>query len=252
MADWLGISGTNYDSCCGDAAGHTVAKALSGTDYWYHNVSETPHWFIVDLVNRYTITQVEGRSITGSDPIDVNIYVSDSKTVWGDAVATGISTWRDTSTFQTVNTTEKAGRYIKVEIDVVEGAATIGWGKGTSPYFTIFDAYGVLGVQIYDEGTKTVSGTFNTVLSEQTTAILEGTKSVISIFTATLLNEVFSTATVPSRPTDYSGEKIWGYYDGSYQWVDAATALNIASAGGGRYQTHLVVIGYKSVYFSEV
>lgn len=173
MADWLGITSANYDSSCGSSSGFTVSTALDGTTYWYHTTNET-HWFIIDLGASYTITKVKSRSNSDSDPIDVNIYVSNSKVDWGDAVATGITTWRDTSDFVEINTTEKTGRYIEVEIISTEHSLhRLRFGKGAAPYFTIFDVYGVLGPQDYDEGNLVVTGTGLVVLSTEEAEIAE-------------------------------------------------------------------------------
>ncbi len=141
--DWLGFnSKDHYDSHCGDSNGHTLEDAIDGVDYWNH-MSSHDHHFILDLGQTYTITKVRGRSQRNSDPIDVDIYVSDNKSDWGTAVATGISTWQDTSVWQEVDTTDKNGRYIKVEVmDTEHFLDYIEWGGFSSPYMTIFDAYG--------------------------------------------------------------------------------------------------------------
>jgi len=136
MADhWLNISGTNLDSACylDDGA---LADALDGTDKWQHGVDET-HWFILDLGETYTIKKVRGRSKETWDPTDVNIYVSDDKENWGSAVASGISTFQDTEVWAEEDTTDKSGRYIKVEIVETEIGGYVRWGE-----LKIFDAYG--------------------------------------------------------------------------------------------------------------
>jgi hypothetical protein len=141
--DWLGISSTEYDSHCGDySASYDLPDALDGSGVWLHYVNET-HWFILDLGATYTIKKFRGRAKWPYDPVDVDIYVSDSKVDWGVAVATGISTWQDTVAWVEVDSTDKNGRYIKVEIIATEHAEYpyISWG-GISPSFTIFDAYG--------------------------------------------------------------------------------------------------------------
>jgi len=138
--DWLEISSDEYDSSCGQNEGFDLVDALDGTNYWAHSVSET-HWFIIDLGQTYTITKFRGRSQLGIDPIDVDIYVSDIKGTWGTAVAEGISTWQDTSDWAEVDSTDKDGRYIYVEVIDSEYNHWCFWGNGASP-FTIFDAYG--------------------------------------------------------------------------------------------------------------
>ena len=117
----------------------TIEEALDGTDYWVHEVDEA-HWFILDLGATYTILYVKGRSKSTDDPIDVDIYVSDDKENWGSAVATGISTWQDTSAWVEIDSTDKDGRYIKVIINDTEDASNyIAWGLFSVD--TIFDVY---------------------------------------------------------------------------------------------------------------
>jgi hypothetical protein len=106
--------------------------------------------------------------------------------------------------------------------------------------------------QVIDEGTKTVTGTLSTTLPTEAVAISEGTKDVLSIFSTVLSSESFSTSLTPARPTDYSGEYVWGYYDGEYQWIDAAVGVDILAAGGGRYKTILIAVGHKTIYFGEI
>lgn len=140
--DWLGISSTEYDSSCGAySAGYDVPSALDGTSYWYHPVDEV-HWFILDLGQTYTIKKVRGRSDLNQDPRICNVFVSDSKVSWGDAVGSTTTEWEDTIDWVELDTTDKDGRYIKIEIETTEDAGgAIGWGN-TTPPFTIFDAYG--------------------------------------------------------------------------------------------------------------
>ncbi|GAG66265.1 unnamed protein product [marine sediment metagenome] len=141
---WLGISSAELDSHCGSNAELELADALDGTSKWVHSDHDgEAHWFILDLGQTYTIKKVRGRSNLGGDPDDVDIYVSDDKENWGDAVATNIATWQDTTEWVEVDSTDKDGRYIKVDIIGHEYKipAQINWGK-EEPYMTIFDAYG--------------------------------------------------------------------------------------------------------------
>lgn len=143
MADaWIGISSLHIDSLCGETGGdETLANALDGLHRWTHYVDEA-HWFILDLGQTYTIKKVRGRSIQTDDPIDVDVFVSDSKVDWGAAVASGISTWQDTAVWQEVDSTDKEGQYIKVFINDTEDAArNLRFGDHITP-FAIFDAYG--------------------------------------------------------------------------------------------------------------
>jgi len=143
MADWVGINSTHYDSSCGDdGAGLTVEAALNGTSRWSH-VTDENHWFIIDLGESYHITKVRGRSWTSADPIDVDIFISDDKGDFGVAVATGVSTWASCSdrAWVEVDTTDKSGRYVKVEIVDTENASRqLVFGQ-IAP-FSIFDVYG--------------------------------------------------------------------------------------------------------------
>ena len=143
--DWLGISSSEYDSHCGDNNGHTLEEALDGTDYWYHMMtSGHNHNFVLDLGQTYTVKKFRGRSFRASDPIDVDIYVSDNKSDWGTAVVSGISSWQDTGSWQIVDLAKyKHGRYIKVEVQDTEHFLDyIEWGGSFGPpYMTIFDVY---------------------------------------------------------------------------------------------------------------
>lgn len=149
-ADWIGIDSTHLDSSCGDDGTNFLANALDGLDLWGHDVNET-HWFILDLGEEYNVKKVRGRSQSTGDPISVNVYVSNSKTVWGAAVATGISTWQDTTSWQEVDVTDKNGRYVKIEITSTEHASgDIYFGTGGGPYTPIFDVYGDAGSAIVE------------------------------------------------------------------------------------------------------
>ena len=152
--DWIGIDNTYImaggagTGFCGEEAGWTLADALDGTDVWWHDVDET-HWFIIDLGTTYSVTFVRGRSREGvgsGQPTDVNIYVSDNIEAWGAAVASSIFTWANTSTWVNIDTTDKDGRFVLVEIVDTSSHTDIFWG-GWDPYdfFTIFDVYGSAG-----------------------------------------------------------------------------------------------------------
>ncbi len=161
---WLNINSSYYDSCCGeDSAQHSLAYALEGISSWEHSVNHT-HWFILDLGETYNIKKVKGCSNGHNagywDPNNVNIYVSDDKSNWGTAVATGISKWKtayccinefgepyspgEEVILQEVDTTPKNGRYIKVEItETLDSGNDLVFGRGISDFaFKIFDAYG--------------------------------------------------------------------------------------------------------------
>ncbi len=137
---WLGINSSNLDSFCGDISSRTLSGALNGIDDWGHFVTET-HWFILDLKESYNIKSVRGRSNYIHDPTVVNVYVSDNKTNFGAPVASNISTWKNTASWIGVDTIDKQGRYVKVEIVNTEAKGFLIWGNPTSP-FSIFDVYG--------------------------------------------------------------------------------------------------------------
>lgn len=148
MADgWLGINSSHLHSFCG---GWGLEGALNGEDLWNISIYQwefLPHWFILDLGESTAIKKVRGRSSTSLDPISVDIYVSDDLESWGMAVATDITTWQDTSSWVEIDTIDKIGRYIKVEVTAIEGDGgdhCMEWGQNGDPepnHITIFDAY---------------------------------------------------------------------------------------------------------------
>ncbi len=166
LADaWLGINSSEYDSDSGDDGSHTASEALDGTDYWGVGF-KTQHWLILDLGETYTIKKVRARSNLTADPTDVDIYVSDSKASWGTAVATGINTWQDNSSWQEVDTTDKDGRYINISITATEiagGGGTWALSFGGNPAFTIFDAYGSTSLSVEN---VTITATHNFTLDD--------------------------------------------------------------------------------------
>ena len=154
---WLGIGSAELDSYCGDNGVNTLPGTLDANDFWVHVVNET-HWFILDLGQIYTIKKVRGRSVEGDDPIDVDIFVSNSTSSWGAAVTTTITTWQDGAEPDTqwveITTTEKNGRYVKVAINDTESAVrTINWGAYDDDWNenTIFDAYGDIAPPVANE-----------------------------------------------------------------------------------------------------
>ena len=150
--DWLGISSSELDSHCGDSGGHNLSEALDGADYWY-NIGMSEYDFIIDLGESYTIKKFRGRSYRSSDPIDIDIYVSDNKSNWGNPVVSGISSWQDTASWQVVNLTSYVqGRYVKViVIDTEHLFNNLEWGGCMGPpYATIFDIFAGLEPVISD------------------------------------------------------------------------------------------------------
>ena len=142
VGDWLGINSSHIDSACG---GTGLEGALDGDNFWSHYATHQ-HWFILDLGDTYNITKARGRSNTPEwapyDPTDVDIYVSDNKTTWGTAVATGISSWQDTDSWVEESVTPKDGRYIKVVINSTEDIDNyLVWGDWGGAW-NIFDVFG--------------------------------------------------------------------------------------------------------------
>lgn len=138
---WLDINSSHLDSLCGQSSVDTLTDALDGLDKWRHTVDHD-HWFIIDLGETYNVLKVRGRSERLRDPIDVNIYVSNDKGAFGAAVASGINSWQDTAAWVEIDTTDKEGRYVKVEIvDTEDINRIIEFGGPTASYFTIFDVY---------------------------------------------------------------------------------------------------------------
>lgn len=198
MAAWLEIDSSHLYGYCGYTTPYYLNAALDGDDIWVH-AYDHDHWFIIDLGESYLIDKVRGRSSGwyqmgyACDPTDVNIYVSDDPEDWGDAVATGISTWQDTSSWREVSTTPKVGRYIKIEIvDTEDYDRWLAFGRdiwdGTP--FSIFDAYGVPAV------VKNFSGTCADWLKGVGTGLtitrhISGTAREFSRAEAKLTAEVF-------------------------------------------------------------
>ena len=139
--EWFGITSANLDSLSGEEGGSLLSDALDGTNYWGRAFDEQ-HWFVIDLGTNYKITKVRGRSnSSGFDPDDVSIFVSETNGNWGTAVASGITTWQVTSDWVEVSTTEKVGRYIRIQTQTTPHFRNyLSWGDSSSP-FTIFDVY---------------------------------------------------------------------------------------------------------------
>lgn len=145
---WLGISSTEVDSYCGAFLANTPENALDGVGscLWNHG-DEHIHWLILDLGQTYSIKKFKGLSNQILDPIDIDIYVDDTNhgggNNWGTSVASGISVWHDTVSYVEVDSTDKDGRYIYIEILGTEEATpgSLKWGVYQSGN-PIFDAYG--------------------------------------------------------------------------------------------------------------
>lgn len=152
MPGWLNIDSSHLFDYCGytfyDNEGY-LPWALDGADIWFDAVDEN-HFFILDLLDMYYITQVCGRSNGwyqvgyACDPTDIDIFISDDMNDWGSPVAYGISDFQDTSAWQIIATIPKAGRYVKVVIyDTEDFDRWLAWGRSQwdGSYFSIFDVY---------------------------------------------------------------------------------------------------------------
>ena len=147
---WLGISSSDLlaggagTAFCGEEVGYPISDGLDaeGNGQWRHDVNHT-HYCIFDFGTSYNITRVRGRSnVVGWDPNDVDIYISSDGSTWESAVASDISTWVETGVWQEVDTTDKIGRYLKVEIPgTVHAANELSWGTLAGP---CFDAFGYI------------------------------------------------------------------------------------------------------------
>ena len=144
VPDWIGIDSSHLFSVCGEDVVHTLASALNGTDYWEHTINHS-HEFVVDLGQTYNVQKVRGRSDLAGDPRLVQFYVSDDTGDWGAAV--GIISgptgeWEDVGdgNFVEINTTDKNGRYVRVNISSTEHPTEY-LLFGYDPAKTIFDVY---------------------------------------------------------------------------------------------------------------
>jgi len=144
MADWLGVNSSHIDSVCGEGSSGSgaLADALNATGYWGHTVAHLPHWFIIDFVTHKEVQKVRGRNKqSGIEPKSVNIYVSNDKENWGTPVASTITTWEDTADWVEIDTVDKIGRYLKVEITETGALDWLFWGGAPGNWFEIFDVY---------------------------------------------------------------------------------------------------------------
>jgi len=165
---WLGIDSSHLDSYCGHGDNQPCANALDGTGTWYHWVDGAEadeHWLILDLGASFIVSEVRSRSMTSMDPTNVDIYISDDKEDWGEAVATGISDWQDTGTWQIADVDDKRGQYILIDIRDVEGSPASGqlqYGDSDPP-FKILDVFGVLADQALSNVTGSLSSIDNLI-----------------------------------------------------------------------------------------
>jgi hypothetical protein len=169
---WWEVTSARYDSDCSDNLGSTCTEALDGTDMWVHNEDET-HWLILDLGKPYNILKIRSRSDSLNDPTDVDVYVSSGNGNWGAAVASNITSWQDTEEFSPVDSTDKDGRYIKIEIiDTEHGTDYLAYGQWPDS-FTIFE------IMVSDSNTLQVDVSDGVTVGEDiSTSVLEGVLTV--------------------------------------------------------------------------
>jgi hypothetical protein len=103
-----------------------------GNDVWYDPSFNGEEYFILDLGGYYCVGGFRGRSYRGSDPTNIDIYVSYTNGNWGSAVISDIATWQDTDSWQTVDSTDKVGRYVKVIVDETELGEGVWFQWGSS------------------------------------------------------------------------------------------------------------------------
>jgi len=179
---WLGIDSSHLDSYCGHGDNQPCANALDGTGPWYHWVEggeADEHFVILDLGASFIVSEVRSRSMTSMDPTNVDIYVSDDKEDWGEAVATGISDWQDTGEWQAANVNDKRGRYVLIDIQDVEGSPASGqlqYGDSDPP-FKILDVFGVLADQALSNITGSLDSQQGFVSSITATSDVTGSLS---------------------------------------------------------------------------
>ena len=138
FTEWYGVGSEHLVSYCGQEDNTHLTWALDGSNRWYHSTDHT-HYFILDLGSSVNLIKFRSRSNQTDDPTDVDIYVSETNGDWGAAVAEGITTWQDSADWVEYDSTDKQGRYIKVEIVDTENVGGNAMNYGEGP---IFDAYG--------------------------------------------------------------------------------------------------------------
>ena len=215
--DWLGISSAEVDSSCGSDMDDTVELALDGIDRWYH-ATDHVHWFVLDLVNTYTIKKVRSRSNLTQDPTDVNIYIDDSNPPTT-LCEEGITTWQNTEEWiEIILTTEGTGRYIKVEIENTENVdRNLQWGA-PSPYMTIFDAYGSAGISYGSLNSGSTTGSTN--------------QGVTTTATGNVGIEVYVYGDDMEKGSDSIGVEYQEYSTSTFTYGDGTTLSNSSTSVG--------------------
>ena len=218
--DWLGISGAHVDSFSyANSANVEPGDMLDDTSPWVAWVAPD-HWFIIDLGQTYAIKKFRGRSYSELDPTDVDLYVSDSKTVWGDAVATGISAWDDVDTWQEVDSTDKNGRYIKAVVHSTNHAENhLMWGDQYSLYAgSSFDAYGDVGINYGSLNSGSTTGSTN--------------QGVTTTATGNVGIEVYVYGDDMEKGSDSIGVEYQEYSTSTFTYGDGTTLSNSSTSVG--------------------
>ena len=136
IGNWLNIEGRAVITASHEKS--SLQQAINGTNAWNILGQTPPYYFVLDLKETRTITKLRARSITTSDPTDVNIYI-DNDNPPTTLIEQNISDWQDNASWQIVDITNTEGRYIKVEVIDTESALDwLVWGK-PDPEITIFD-----------------------------------------------------------------------------------------------------------------
>jgi hypothetical protein len=136
-AGWYGLTGDHVIEECGHTSSSSAVNAMDGIAAWAHVVTET-HYVVFDLGRNYDISNSRGRSLQSADPIDVDIYVSTDGATWGSPVASGITTFQDSSAWVEAAITTKRGRYVKVVINDTENVSDYLIFGGAYSFFDVY------------------------------------------------------------------------------------------------------------------
>ena len=129
--EWTEPGSGTIHSDCGETI-NTWEDMLDGTDWVAHLVAEV-HELQLDLGTSKDIARFRFKGNTagggvGFAPVDMDVFVSDSDTVWGDAVLTGIDISSFEDTFGEFISTRKSGRYLKFVINSTSQGQVLTWG----------------------------------------------------------------------------------------------------------------------------
>lgn len=139
---WEDIDSSNHESDCGSNAPQTPQAMLDGTDIWSHVVNHV-HVLVIDLNSSKLVTKIRTKSngVGSALPNDIDIFVSDDTGDFGTAVETGIDISSDpnNSFTERILTTQKTGRYIKIQINSTQSAFNfLGWGADDQKVLDFF------------------------------------------------------------------------------------------------------------------